>query len=53
MEKNALSTSADQGRRRKEYRPPQVRAYGDIRDITQAAGFVNGVDGANPNLKTS
>ena len=50
MEKNESPKLDDSGTGRKVYRSPQVRVYGNIRDITQTVGPVGKVDNADPSM---
>ena len=58
MRKNESLKVDDAVRSRKKYRTPQVKAYGNIRDITQSVGTNGGSDGvtcspSTPNCKTT
>ena len=45
MKKNESLKLDDAGRRRKEYRTPSVKPFGNIRDITQTVGKTGTADG--------
>lgn len=51
MKKSETIKLDSAGRRPRKYRTPEVKAYGNIRDITQTIGQTGGMD--SPASKTS
>ena len=51
MDKNKHNELGEASRSQRQYRSPQVKTYGNIRDITQAVGHSGNDDGAGQRPK--